>query len=96
MQGMATPMGVIFTDMPVNIRLESGESDTYKVESTWNNPNHSVIGVTFGLPPTFCVGRIRYKDEGGIIRETGFCRKYELVNNEWFIPSPIPEYEYAY
>jgi hypothetical protein len=30
------------------------------------------------------------------MRETGFCRKLHIANDYWFVPDPVPEYEYAY
>jgi hypothetical protein len=95
MQGVAMPIGVIFIDEEVNVRLESGQSDVHCINSTFENPNYPGH-ISQTSTPIFCIGCIRYSDVSGIMRETGFCRKLHIANDYWFVPDPVPEYEYAY
>ncbi len=48
-----------------------------------------------GEPTLWLVGRIKYKDAQVRIRETGFCRSYDLGTNRWLL-QVNSEYEYDY
>ncbi len=42
-----------------------------------------------------CIGYIRYEDERGIRRETGFCRSYDVSQHAWLRVKDT-DYEYSY
>jgi hypothetical protein len=42
-----------------------------------------------------CVGYFTYKDDFGTIRNSGFCRQYDLPRRRWSVLAD-PDYEYAY
>jgi hypothetical protein len=77
-----------------NIFLAGGGREQFGIEK---GPITEFNGAAVfpGDAPLICVGRIIYRDNNGIIRETGFCRKFG------FRPRiseriPDPDYEYAY
>ena len=87
----------VFTDESVDIVLKSGQSDIHRVTSDFLNPLHPSNNQVRATVLFFCVGRIRYADDTGVERETGFYREWSAYGgNIWFIPDPVPAYEYAY
>jgi hypothetical protein len=54
-----------------------------------------LLNAVAGSHKLICVGYIRYRDDNGTIRQTGFCREYDAPSNRW-IPVKDDEYEYSY
>lgn len=43
-----------------------------------------------------CLGRIEYRDERGVCRQTGFCWRFDIDRERWVRMEDRPEYDYAY
>lgn len=75
-------------------RLSPGQSMTWLFGSTEPlSPNGAVARAT-GTSPVYVLGQIIYRDDLGIPRSFGFCRKYD-GRTERFVPIGDPDYEYA-
>jgi hypothetical protein len=55
----------------------------------------STIRLFFQGDNLFCVGYIIHRDDNGIVRQTGFCRRYNVDTKRWDKVED-EDYEYAY
>ena len=58
---------------------------------------NDIIRKDYGVKPTrhfHFFGFIEYRDELGILRRTGFCRRYDSESQRWLVVDD-PEYEYS-
>jgi hypothetical protein len=76
------------------IEIPSGGSRYGLTDDTINQEKFIALSA-WEASPLVCVGRIRYRDKNGAVRETGFCRKYDTERYRW-VAVDDPEYEYAY
>jgi hypothetical protein len=75
------------------IRLISGRRHTFEVAAKAPYTDAEIVADAFDVEEICVFGVIRYRDENGIIRETGFFRVYD-PKSEKFIPSKDPGEEY--
>ena len=80
-------------------RLVSGEVATFAVELEISD-THGVVNRKreergFSSHDIMCIGFVRYSDEDGRERRTGFCRRYDADSRTW-LRVEASDYEYAY
>jgi hypothetical protein len=78
------------------IRLTSGERHIFSAASVIQYGDHELFedaADTEGLIRICAVGAIRYADENGVVRETGFLRNYD-PESDTFVRSPDQGEEY--
>ncbi len=78
-----------------NVTLRSGEATNWPVTSAAALTAAEVNSLYQGATRIVCVGYLTYKDDFGTIRNSGFCRQYDLSRRRWSILVD-PDYEYAY
>ena len=86
---------VLQNSIPIEITLQGGERELFPSDDgTVPLPGQGVqiFATTMNL---YCVGIVRYADDMGAIRETGFCRQWHFRANRWETITSS-EYEYAY
>lgn len=90
--GNWSPPGVSATAKPYPpITLGSGERHSFEVAVPYTDLH--IAADALDIYEWCAVGEIKYKDDNGIIRETGFFRVYDKKTNR-FIPSPNADEEY--
>jgi hypothetical protein len=95
MQG-PLPSDVAFAKRAVrNVQLTSGEAMNWPVASTENLTAAQANSLWQGSTRIVCVGYFTYRDDFGTIRNSGFCREYDLARRRWSVVAD-PDYEYAY
>jgi hypothetical protein len=95
MQSMLPP-DVAFSKRAItNVTLRSGEATHWPVSSAANLTAAEANALRQGATKIVCVGYFTYKDDFGTIRNTGFCRQYDLARRRW-ARLDDPDYEYAY
>lgn len=75
------------------IKLISGERHTFEVSAKAAYTEAEIFADALDIEEICAFGAIRYGDENGIVRETGFFRIYD-PKSEKFIPSKDPGEEY--
>jgi hypothetical protein len=78
-----------------NVTLRSGEAASWPVASAANLTAAEMNSLYQGTTRIVCVGYFTYKDDFGTIRNSGFCRQYDLARRRWSVIVD-PDYEYAY
>lgn len=78
-----------------NVTLRSGEATSWSVSSADSLTAAEVNSLYQGATKIVCVGYFSYRDDFGTIRNSGFCRQYDLARRRWSILAD-PDYEYAY
>ncbi len=90
------PPDVMFAKRSVtNVTLRSGEASSWPASSATNLTALELSSFYQGATKLVCVGYLTYKDDFGTIRNSGFCRQYDLPRRRWEIVND-PDYEYAY
>jgi hypothetical protein len=75
------------------VELSSGEARTFTHQAPERTWNKNLVKESEVIALIFC-GRIDYMDASGVVRETSFCRAFD-VGRERFFPMRDPELEYA-
>ena len=78
-----------------NVKLTSGEAMNWPVSSADILGLAQANALRQGSVRIVCVGYFTYRDDFGTIRNSGFCREYDLARRRWTVV-PDPDYEYAY
>ncbi len=78
-----------------NVKLTSGEASNWPVSSAESLTQAQANSLWQGHAKIVCVGYFTYRDDFGTIRNSGFCREYDLARRRWTIVAD-PDYEYAY
>jgi hypothetical protein len=90
------PPDVVFAKRAVtNVTLRSGEATSWPVSSADGLTAAEVNSLYQGTTKIVCVGYFTYKDDFGTIRNSGFCRQYDLSRRRWSVLVD-PDYDYAY
>jgi len=90
------PPDIVFAKRAVtNVTLRSGEASNWPVASAANLTAAEANSLYQGTTRVVCVGYFTYKDDFGTIRNSGFCRQYDLAHRRWSVLAD-PDYEYAY
>jgi hypothetical protein len=90
------PPDVAFAKRAVtNVTLRSGEATSWPVASAAGLTAAELNSLYQGATRIVCVGFFTYKDDFGTIRNSGFCRQYDLAHRRWSVLAD-PDYEYAY
>jgi hypothetical protein len=79
----------------LNIILSAGEQEIFMIEDGTIVPEAMRTAVYTGDRPLYCIGAMQYRDDNGVERTTGFCRRF------YFRPprsetETNSEYEYEY
>ncbi len=78
-----------------NYALQSGQREVFPGNGGSAPTDEESMAVFAGAKVLLCLGIVVYLDDGGIRRETGFCRRYRSREDEWDTIKDS-EYEYAY
>jgi hypothetical protein len=78
-----------------NVTLTSGEASNWPLSSATNLTAAEANAIYQGKSRIVCVGYFSYRDDFGTIRNSGFCREYDMTRRRWSIVAD-PDYEYAY
>lgn len=89
------PAAVDLTPEPIQDTLISGESISWNFTSKEVSVNEAGAPNSPGIWDVFCVAEVVYKDDLGVIRRTGICRRYDR-NTKRFVATKDPDHEYAY
>jgi hypothetical protein len=96
MQGAMLPPDVAFAKRAVsNVTLTSGEATNWPVSSAEALTGAQTNALLQGSARIVCVGYFTYRDDSGTIRNSGFCREYDLSRRRWSVLAD-PDYEYSY
>jgi len=90
------PPDIAFAKRAVtNVTLGSGEATSWPIASAGSLTAAEMSSLYQGTTRIVCVGYFTYKDDFGTIRNSGFCRQYDLAHRRWSVLAD-PDYEYAY
>lgn len=90
------PPDVAFSKRAItNVTLRSGEATNWPISSAANLTAAEANALWQGTTKIVCVGYFTYKDDFGTIRNSGFCRQYDLARRRWSVVED-PDYEYTY
>jgi hypothetical protein len=77
-------------------RLAAGESRTISLRQQTDLPAAAMIAYLSGEVEAWIVGLLIYRDELGIQRQTGICRRFDPVSKRFVhMEKPDADYEYA-
>lgn len=99
--GIATELsqpsgGLTFVNTKIDgVTLTSGDKEIFSVQSRvfFNAKIHASVAKPGKAMKAYAVGYVRYRDDRGRVRETGFCRETDFHTRSWR-KTPESEYEY--
>ena len=81
---------------PYAVKLVSGERDLFGINDGPVITEENATAIYAGETPVICVGRVIYRDDTGIQRETGFARQFAIRPHRLSERIDHPDYEYEY
>jgi hypothetical protein len=78
-----------------NVALRSGEASHWPIAAATALTAQEANALWQGTVKVICLGYFTYRDDFGTVRNTGFCREYDLARRRWSVVND-PDYEYAY
>jgi hypothetical protein len=78
-----------------SVGLRSGEASHWPVSSAANLTAAESNLLWQGSAKIVSIGYFTYRDDFGTVRNSGFCREYDMARRRWSVVND-PDYEYAY